>query len=382
MTSFPLSLIRPDLRDFTGYSSARTSFSGPPATVWLNANESAEANQADPTGRSRRYPQPQPQQLQRALGRYLGANADQLMMARGSDEAIDVVVRGLCRPGSADGVVICSPTFGMYAVAAALHGVPVHDVPQLDRNTHFEHDLDAVASTAERTGSKVVFLASPGNPSGSTISRSQVLELVQALGDNALVVLDEAYLDFAESQSASAGSLSMISTIRQHPTLAVLRTMSKAHGMAGARLGALAAHPELIATLRRVQAPYPIPAPVDDLVQKALCPQALHNTRDRVASTVQRRQRLHTIVGSHPDVRTVYESHANFVLARCADVDTVLSAVASHGIAVRDLRHLPGLQDAIRVSVGTSDELDALALALGHQAPTQQQTTDRHERKR
>lgn len=357
-----MQLVRPDLRAFAGYSSARTSFSGPPARIWLNANEAAEPSSVDPEGRSRRYPSPQPTGLRGAFAAYLGAREEQVLLARGSDEAIDVLVRALSRPGSTEGIVVCSPTFGMYAVSAALHGVPSHDVPQHDTGSRFEHDLAAVAETVRATGARIVFVASPGNPSGSVIEVEQVLRLARELADVALVVLDEAYVEFASSGSA-------IEHLQSHPTLAVLRTMSKAHGLAGARVGALIAHPDLIALLRRVQAPYPMPEPVVDLALQALQTRSLADTEARVASTRKRRGRLAAMVSAHPDVTAGYESEANFVLARSHDVDALLQAVRDQGIAIRDMRHLPGLHDAVRISVGTDAEIDALAQALT-QTPT------------
>ncbi|MGB3595220.1 MAG: aminotransferase class I/II-fold pyridoxal phosphate-dependent enzyme, partial [Ornithinimicrobium sp.] len=147
-------------------------------------------------------------------------------------------------------------------------------------------------------------------------------------------------------------------------TLGLLRTMSKAHGLAGARVGALVAHSDLVAVLRRVQAPYPMPAPVTELAGSALEDEAVAQTAERIASTVHRRDRLVAILARHPGVRAVYASEANFVLARCADVDQVLRDVAAHAIAIRDMRHLPGLHDAVRISVGTDADLDALQAAL------------------
>ncbi|MGC1209319.1 MAG: aminotransferase class I/II-fold pyridoxal phosphate-dependent enzyme, partial [Ornithinimicrobium sp.] len=247
---------------------------------------------------------------------------------------------------------------------------------QHDTGDRFVHDLSAVAQTIRDTGARIVFIASPGNPSGSVVEVEAVLALVEAISDIAMVVLDEAYTEFSAERSA-------ISVLDQHPTLGVLRTMSKAHGLAGARVGALVAHPDLIAVLRRVQAPYPMPDPVTQLAVRALEQTVLAGTAERIASTVQRRDRLASIVASHPGVRAVYASEANFVLARCADVDQVINDVAAHAIAIRDMRHLPGLHDAVRISVGTDADLDALASALEAEPdrePTQPELTSERTR--
>jgi histidinol-phosphate aminotransferase len=357
--SFPLGLVREDLRDFAGYSSARTSHSGAPARIWLNANEAAAPNRADPEGRNRRYPSPQPAALVRALAALYGADPAGLVVGRGSDEAIDLLVRTLCRPGG-DGVVVTSPTFGMYAVSARLHGVPVHDVPQSDLGRTWRLDPERVVEEVRRTGSRVVFLASPGNPTGATVEPATLLALTDTLADQAVVVVDEAYQEFG-------GGGSLAGCVEAHPTLAVLRTLSKAHGLAGARVGTVLTHPELAAVLRRVQAPYPIPEPVVSLALAALEPAAQEETRHRVSTTVRERARLAGLLADHPGVRAVYDSRANFVLARCRDartVDDVLTDLSGRGIVVRDMRHLPGLEDALRVTVGTPSELDEVAGAL------------------
>lgn len=368
--SFPAALVREDLRDFTGYSSARTSHRGT-ARIWLNANEACAPNAADPQGRSRRYPSPQPPELVEALAGLYSADPAGIVVGRGSDEAIDLLVRALCRPGG-DGVVTCSPTFGMYAVSARLHGVPVHDVPQHDHGDTWSVDADGVAAVARRTGARLVFLASPGNPTGSSIPAPQVLNLVDALADQAVVVLDEAYLEFSGERSdmPSGGSVagtSLISELAGRPTLAVLRTLSKAHGLAGARVGTVVCHPELATVLRRVQAPYPVPVPVLEIALAALSPRALADTAYRVHATLRQRDRLCSALSAHPLVRTVYDSRANFLLARCVDadaVDAVIGELSEHDIVVRDMRHLRGLQDAVRITVGSPADLDEVSRAL------------------
>lgn len=367
---FPTHLVREDLRAFTGYSSARTSHAGPAARIWLNANEAAEPNRADAAGTARRYPSPQPERLRRALADYLGVDASGLLLARGSDEAIDTLVRTVCPPGGGSGVLVCPPTFGMYAVSATVHGVPVHEVAQVDTGHRFVHDLDRVAETVRRTGARLVFLASPGNPTGSTIPRADLEQLLDALVGQALVVVDEAYGEFAGPSERATGpatadsTASWLADVRRHPHLAVLRTMSKAHGLAGARVGALVAHPDLVTVLRRIQAPYPLATPAVELALAALTQEALRDTAASVQATLHRRERLATLLGRHADVSVVYESQANFVLLRCVDPDAVLERLRAAAIAVRDMRHLPGLEDALRVSVGTDDEIDLLAQAL------------------
>lgn len=357
---FRAQLIREDLRDFAGYSSARTNDSGAPATIWLNANEAATASAVDPDGAQRRYPEPQPPDLVQALADTYGVAAEQVVVGRGSDECIDLLVRALTRPGSQDAVVQASPTFGMYAVSARLHGVPLVDVPQRDLGDLWELDTRGVSAAAERQGGRVVFLTSPGNPTGAVVPLADVEQLADDLADRAVVVVDEAYQEFAGPASATT-------LLPRHPNLVVLRTLSKAHGLAGIRIGAALCHPELATVLRRVQAPYPVPVPVTELALAALAGSVRRSVEARVARTRADRERLAEILQADPRVSAVYASEANFVLVRGPGVDTLLTDLRARGIVVRDLRHL--LDDALRVTVGSPEEIDAVHQTLTTTAP-------------
>ncbi len=239
--------LRPDLQAFAGYSSARSA--AVQGEVWLNANESAWANPADAAGSSRRYPEPQPLALREGLAALYGVQPQQLLVGRGSDEAIDLLVRALCVPGR-DGVLVTPPVFGMYAVCARLQGAALIEVPLVDSEDGLRADLDAVIDIARARNAKLVFLCAPSNPAGSDIALDEV-ERVVALRGQALVVVDEAYVEYA---APSATTL-----LAAHANLAVLRTLSKAHALAAARIGTLIGAPELITVLRRCQAPYPVP---------------------------------------------------------------------------------------------------------------------------
>lgn len=369
---FCAELVREDLRDFTGYSSARTSDAGAPATIWLNANEAASASAVDPEGAQRRYPDPQPAALVGALADAYGVAPSRLVVGRGSDECIDLVVRAVCAPGSTDAVVQTPPTFGMYAVTARLHGVPVVDVPQRDLGTIWEVDTEAVKVAALDEGARAVFLASPGNPTGAVVSLGAIADLATALQERAVVVVDEAYQEFAAPASAAT-------LLDAHPNLVVLRTLSKAHGLAGARVGVALCHPDLAAVLRRVQAPYPIPVAVGELAVSALSGSVRRSVESRVAETRVGRERLAELLDADPRVATVYASEANFLLVRGPGVEALLADLRAHGIVVRDMRHL--LSDALRVTVGNPEEIDAVrrALAPRHTPETTQPDTNRTE---
>lgn len=351
----PLSLVRDDLRAFTGYSSARSS--ALQATVWLNANESAWSNPADPHAELRRYPDPQPATLRASLAAMYGCAPGQLLAGRGSDEAIDLLVRALCTPGG-DGIVISTPTFGMYAVNARLHGVPVVDVPLRDTPAGFTCDFDAIAERTLSTAAKLVFLCSPGNPTGTALPLDAIATLATRLRGRALVVVDEAYVEFADGVSA-------VSLLDAHANVAVLRTLSKVHALAAARIGCVTADSRLIAVLQRCQAPYPLPAPCVTQALRGLGDIALEATRSRIGLVRSERARLEQALAGLRGVRHVYASQANFLLVRCDDAQAAFDALLAAGIAVRDVRAMPRLGDALRITIGTPEQnqrvLDVLA---------------------
>lgn len=351
-----LDLVRPDLRDFAGYSSARRSGTQP-AQVWLNANENPWPNPADPAAHCRRYPEPQPLALRNALAELYGVSVEQLLIGRGSDEAIDLLVRALCRPGI-DAVVSTPPVFGMYAVCARLQNAPLIEVPMRDGDASFVTDIDAIADAAMRSKARLVFLCAPANPTGQGVTLDAIAVLARALREQAVVVVDEAYGEFSAQDSATT-------LMAAHRNIAVLRTLSKAHALAAVRVGSLIADPALIAVLRNCQAPYPLPTPCVELALAALTPAALAITWQRVAQVIAERERLLAVLPSCPGVRRVYPSQGNYLLVRFADAEAAFSCLLDAGIMVRDMRAQPQLGDALRISVGSPAENDRVLAALG-----------------
>ena len=352
-------LLREDLRDFAGYKSARSeALSG---SVWLNANESAWANGSDAGGALRRYPQPQPEALCAQLAALYGISPAQLLVGRGSDEGIDLLLRAFCMPGRGR-IVIAPPVFGMYAVCARLHGADILEVPLVDGEDGLCADLDAMGEAALDSGASLLFLCSPGNPSGEPLALAAIAQLAQRLRGRCLLVVDEAYQEYADAASAAT-------LLERCDNLAVLRTLSKAHALAGARVGCVLGNPALIAALRRVQAPYPLPQPVVEAALAALAPPNLALTRSRMAAVAEARARLADGLRRQPGVRRVYPSAGNFLLVRFSDCEAAFSALLAAGIVVRDMRAMPQLDDALRITVGSMDDcrrvlaaLDALAL--------------------
>jgi histidinol dehydrogenase len=349
-----LDLVRPDLRDFAGYASARRTLAR--GAIWLNANESPTASPVDASGGLNRYPEPQPAELRAALAALYGVPADALMVTRGSDEGIDLLVRALCRAGI-DGVAIATPCFGMYAVSARIQGAPLVDVPLRDDDGEWSLDADAIVGAVEQ-GVRLVFLCSPGNPTGQVVPMPTVAALAERLRGRAVLVVDEAYAEYSAAGTA-------MSLLPAHPGLVVLRTLSKAHALAGARIGALVGAPELVALLRNLSAPYPIAAPSAALALAALAPAQRAATRTRCAATIVARDRLAPRLAALAGVRRVYRSDANFLLVRFDDAQAAFDALLAAGVVVRDMRAMRGLDDALRITIGSADENAAVLVALG-----------------
>ncbi|MGV8942311.1 MAG: histidinol-phosphate transaminase [Lysobacter sp.] len=352
----PLALVRSDLADFSGYSSAR--MAAVKGGIWLNANESPSPNAIDAGGRLRRYPDPQPDRLRAALAQRYGCEPAQLLVGRGSDEAIDLLVRALCRPGG-DAVLVTPPTFGMYAVSARLHGTRVVEVPLIDGAEGFTCDFEAITQAAQtqEQAIKLVFLCSPGNPTGNLLPLDAVESLARTLEGRALVVVDEAYGEFTQSPSA-------VSLLARHRNIAVLRTLSKAHALAGARIGSVIANAELITVLQRCQAPYPLPTPCIELACHAMESTACAATDAGVVSVIGERERVFSALQAATHVRRVYPSRSNFLLVRFNDAQAAFERLLATGIVVRDQRPTPRLEDALRITIGSHAQNTAVIEAI------------------
>ena len=354
MNASSTGVLREDLRDFAGYASAR--LQAVEAAIRLDANESPWPSAADVPARLRCYPEPQPRALATALAQLHGVTPERVLVTRGSDEGIDLLLRATCAPGRG-AIVTTPPTFGMYAVCARLHGARVLEVPLLDGGDGFRADLDAVGDAVLASGARLVFLCSPGNPTGDVVPLAGIAVLARRLAGSALVVVDEAYGEYAGV--ASAASLPEAAD-----NIVVLRTLSKAHALAGARIGCVIAPPPIVAALRRCQAPYPLPAPSVAAALSALAPDARARTQARVRRIRAARDRLAARLRTLPAVRRVDASGGNFLLLRLVDADAAIARLRAAGIAVRDMRSAPALADAVRATVGTARQNAALFDAL------------------
>lgn len=345
-----LALVRPEILALAPYSSARKEARG--GRVWLDANENPETPAAHQPLLNR-YPDPQPADLVAQLAGLYGVPPAQCLVTRGSDEGIDLLLRTFCRAGR-DAILITPPTYGMYVVAADIQGAKTLRVP-LVRERNFA--LDARALLAAVTSEvKLVFLCSPNNPTGGLLDRGAVLEVVRALAGRAVVVVDEAYVDFA-------GQPGLAAEIPENPNLVVLRTLSKAYGLAGARVGTTLADPAVIAVLQKVIAPYPVPAPVLNAALAALTPDGIAAARESVRQLVAERRRLLAALPGLPVVQRVWPSDANYLLVEVADSARAMAAGRAAGIVWRDRgKDVP---NTIRITVGTAAENNQTLEVLG-----------------
>jgi len=348
-----LSLIRPEILALTPYSSARKESSG--GRVWLDANENPETPSAGKPFLNR-YPDPQPPDLVNALATYYGADPANVLVTRGSDEGIDLLLRAFCRAGR-DAILITPPTYGMYAVSAAIQHARVVSVPLLPAKNFA---VDAAAVIGEATPDvKIVFLCSPNNPTGALLDRAAVLQIARGLLGRSVVVVDEAYLEFA-------GTPSLLTEFRSLPNLVVLRTLSKAFGLAGVRCGVTLASPALIGVLQKIIAPYPVPTPVLQAALAAVSPAGLAAARASAIQLVAERRRLAAALAKLTAVRRVWPSDSNFILFEVTDSARVMAATRAAGVVLRDRSRDYGLANHVRITMGTPEENNAALEAIAH----------------
>lgn len=345
-----LDLARPDIRTLQPYEHAKWES----ALERLHANELPWRAPGDATDAGlNRYPEPQPAALVARLAELYQTERNRLLACRGSDEAIDLLVRAFCRAGL-DSVVVTPPTFGMYAVAARIQGAGIEAVPL--RTPAFGLDAAAVLDACRRNV-KLVFLCSPNNPTGNLLAESELLQVIEGTAGRAIVVVDEAYVEFA-------GAPSLARLLPRWPHLVVLRTLSKAYGLAGARCGALLADPEVIALVRRILPPYAIPQTTVEAVAKLLGPAQMAAAGARMEVLRAERERLAAALTASARTERVWPSDANFLLCALRDVDRALARARAAGLMLRDMRHHSVLGAAVRITVGTPEQNARLLEAL------------------
>lgn len=349
MSSSILQLARPDILELQPYQHAAWD----PSLERMHANEMPwRASGDNSISGLNRYPEPQPHALVERMAQLYGVPARQLLVGRGSDEAIDLLVRAFCRAGQ-DNVVITPPTFGFYKVAAKIQGAGVLEVP-LVRDGFV---LDAGQVIAAGARAKIVFLCSPNNPTGNLLDEAAMLRVCTELAGKALVVVDEAYVEFC-------GRASLTARLAEFPNLVILRTLSKAYALAGARLGTVIASVEIIGLLRRIIPPYAIPSStVAEVLDLTEAPQRALSAA-RIRTLLDERGRMHERLQRCANVAQVFPSDANFLLIECRDARRFFEASRAAGLIVRDFSSYPGLANCLRISIGTPEQNQRLLAAV------------------
>ncbi len=334
-------LLRKNIKNLRPYSSARDEYSGE-AMVFLDANENP-FNQP-----YNRYPDPLQKKLKEKISLLKDIPADQIFLGNGSDEPIDLLIRAFCEPGK-ENIVTFDPTYGMYKVAASVNNVEVKKV-SLTKN--YQIEVKKLINTVNEN-TKLLFLCSPNNPTGNLLDKGAVIEMVKKF--NGIVVLDEAYIDFAPGKS-------LLSELKNYENLVILQTFSKAWGMAGIRLGMAFAAPEIISVLSKIKYPYNLNILTQE---KAL---ELTENKERIEKWIKliiaEREKMAELLKGFPFVVQVFPSDANFLLVKMHDARGVYQYLVEKGIVVRDRSKVHLCEESLRVTIGTSAENEQLLKAL------------------
>lgn len=338
-------LIRNNIRDLQPYSSARDEFSGE-AKVFLDANENSLGSPLIQW--YNRYPDPHHRRLREKLSAIKGIAPEHIFIGNGSDECIDLLYRCFSEPGKSN-TIICPPTYGMYEVSANINDVKVVRAPLLP-----DYQLDLVhLEQLVNEDTRIIWICSPNNPTGNLMQWQDVETILNHF--NGLVVVDEAYINFARQRS-------WITALTDYPNLVVLQTLSKAWGLAGLRIGMAFASTAINEVLQRVKPPYNISQPAQELALQAL--DEVEQVNDMIRLLADMREALVEVLASMPEVEMVYPSDANFLLVKIRDARRVYEFLLGDGIVVRDRSKVQLCEDCLRITVGTEQENTQLVDAL------------------
>jgi len=332
-------LVRPNILKLSPYSSARDDFKGE-ASIWLDANE-------NPFGELNRYPDPYQRELKQAISAKNDIDSTQIFIGNGSDEVIDLLFRLFVKPGT-DKVLTFSPTYGMYRVSADINDANFIEVPL---NDQFQVDLQASEPYLDDLNLKMIFICSPNNPTGNLIQTESIEALLNQF--RGIVVIDEAYIDFADTPSWNK-------RLNEFDNLIVTQTFSKARGLAAARLGIAYANKVIIDYLNKIKPPYNV-----SVLNQTAGIQSMKNQQTverQIEQIKSERNRLVNELESLSRVKKVFPTDANFVLVEIENASEIYQQLTKKGIIVRNRSTL--IPNTLRISIGTPDETTLLLSEL------------------
>ena len=334
-------LIRKNIQTLKPYSSARDEYTGE-AMVFLDANENPFNEPYN------RYPDPLQKELKEKIAQLKETEAQNIFLGNGSDEPIDLLIRAFCEPET-DNIITLNPTYGMYQVAADINNV---EVKKISLTETFDLDNEKIITEVDEN-TKIIFLCSPNNPTGNSLEQEKMISLIQQF--EGLVVIDEAYIDFAPGKS-------LLPRLTEFPNLVILQTFSKAWGMAGIRLGMAFASNEIINILNKIKYPYNL----NILTQQKAIELIQKNDEMRrwVKLIMAERVKMADLLKDFPFVVKIYPSDANFLLVKMHDAKGIYDYLVEQGIIVRDRSKIHLCNESLRITIGKSDENNTLLKAL------------------
>lgn len=347
MKEFDLeNILRKNIRNLTPYSSARDEYKGKEG-IFLDANENSYGSPLQDN--YNRYPDPLQLSLKEKISKIKGLPVENIFLGNGSDEAIDILFRAFCRPGI-DNVIICPPTYGMYEVSANINDVEVRKANLIPDT--FQLDVDSILKNIN-LNTRLLFICCPNNPTGNGVKWADIKTVLDNF--NGLVVVDEAYINFASYRS-------LISELLNYPNLVILQTLSKAWGMAGLRVGMAFASHQIIDVFNKVKAPYNI-----NVLSQQIALQALNNleqVNNWIKTIVAERENITKELVALPFVKKVYPSEANFLLIKVDDAQKLYNYLVQSQIIVRDRSKIALCEGCLRITIGTEEENKKLIVAL------------------
>jgi len=334
-------LLRKNIQTLKPYSSARDEYTGE-AMIFLDANENPFNEPYN------RYPDPLQKKLKEKISELKNISAKNIFLGNGSDEPIDLLIRSFCEPG-VDNIVTIDPTYGMYQVAADISGVEIRKV-SLNEN----YDLNTTETlSATSRNTKLIFLCSPNNPTGNSLNKDAISEIVKSF--SGIVIIDEAYIDFAPEKT-------ILPELENYPNLVILQTFSKAWGMAGIRLGMAFASTEIIEILNKIKYPYNLNVLTQQKALELL--EEKETVKNWVKLLIAEREKMVELFNEFPFVIKVYPSDANFVLIKMHDAKGIYNYLVDKGIIVRDRSKVHLCENSLRITIGTQKENETLINTL------------------